>query len=118
AGEEQLCSSAHEAGWVEDGGYAELVRVPSRRYLFPLAGIDPVQAAPLADAGITSYRAVRRVANFLSDRARAIVIGCGGLGQFAIQYLKLLTDARVIAVDSVAAKQRRALELGADEAVS
>jgi Zinc-binding dehydrogenase len=46
------------------------------------------------------------------------VIGCGGLGQFAIQYLKLLTEARVIAVDPVAAKQKRALELGADEAVS
>jgi alcohol dehydrogenase, propanol-preferring len=39
AGEEQLCPSGSEAGWVEDGGYAELVRVPSKRYLFPLAGI-------------------------------------------------------------------------------
>ena len=65
AGEEQLCPRATEAGWVEDGGYAEFVRVPSRRYLFPLAGIDPVRAAPLADAGITSYRAVRRFSALL-----------------------------------------------------
>jgi alcohol dehydrogenase, propanol-preferring len=116
AGEEQLCPAAAEAGWVEDGGYAELVRVPSERYVFPLAAIDPVQAAPLADAGITAYRAVRRVRSFLQSGSCAIVIGCGGLGQFAIQYLKLLTDAHVIAVDRATAKQERALALGADAA--
>jgi propanol-preferring alcohol dehydrogenase len=97
---------------------AELVRVPSERYLFPLAGIDPVQAAPLADAGITPYRAVRRIRSFLGRGARAIVIGCGGLGQFAIQYLKLLTDSYVLAVDSAAGKRERALALGADASVS
>jgi propanol-preferring alcohol dehydrogenase len=117
-GEEQLCSQAAEAGWVHDGGYAELVRVPSERYLFPLGTLDAVAAAPLADAGITPYRAVKRIAPRLDKDAKAIVIGCGGLGQFAIQYLKLLTDARVIAVDSVSSKRERALALGADEAAS
>jgi propanol-preferring alcohol dehydrogenase len=118
AGEEQLCPKATEAGWVEDGGYAEFVRVPSERYVFPLVGIDPIKAAPLADAGITPYRAVVRVSPFLQRGSRAIVIGCGGLGQFAIQYLKLLTEARVIAVDPAAAKQERALSLGADATTS
>jgi alcohol dehydrogenase, propanol-preferring len=117
AGEEQLCPSAAEAGWVEDGGYAELVRVPSERYLFPLRGIDQVVAAPLADAGITPYRAVRRVKGYLGHGSRAIVIGCGGLGQFAIQYLRLLTDASVTAADPAPAKRARALALGADVAV-
>jgi alcohol dehydrogenase, propanol-preferring len=118
AGEEQLCPEATEAGWTADGGYAEWVGVPSQRYVFPLVGIDPVRAAPLADAGITPYRAVRRVGSLLSREARAIVIGCGGLGQFAIQYLKLLTDARVIAVDRAADKRARALALGADDATA
>lgn len=40
------------------------------------------------------------------------------MGQFAIQYLKLLADAHVIAVDPNEWKRNRALELGADEAVS
>ncbi len=116
-GEEQLCPNAREAGWVCDGGYAEYVKVPSGRYLIPLDGLDPVQAAPLADAGVTPYRAVRRVQQWLQDGGTAVVMGVGGLGQFAIQYLKLLTDAHVVAVDPDEAKHSVALELGADEAV-
>ncbi len=117
-GEEQLCEQAAEAGWVRDGGYAELVLVPSRRYLLPLEGLDPVRAAPLADAGVTPYRAVRRVRGWLTRGETAVVIGVGGLGQFAVQYLKLLTDARVIALDIDERKRAWALELGADEAIS
>jgi len=116
-GEEQLCPHAAEAGWVRDGGYAEFVLVPSKRYLLPLNGlVDPIRAAPLADAGVTPYRAVRRARDWLRAGDTAVVIGAGGLGQFAIQYLRLLTDVRVVAVDLAAAKRQRALELGADEA--
>lgn len=114
-GEEQLCEQACEAGWLRDGGFADFVVVPSRRYLVPLGGLDPVRAAPLADAGVTPYRAVRRIRDVLQPEETAVVIGVGGLGQFAIQYLRLLTGARVVAVDPVEAKRRRALELGADE---
>jgi propanol-preferring alcohol dehydrogenase len=117
-GDEQLCPDAAEAGWARDGGYAELVLVPSARYLLPLEGLDPVRAAPLADAGVTPYRAVRRISHLIRSGDTAVVVGAGGLGQFAIQYLRLLSDARVIAVDRVEAKRRRAIDLGADEAVS
>jgi propanol-preferring alcohol dehydrogenase len=92
--------------------------VPARRYLLPLDGLDPVRAAPLADAGVTPYRAVRRVRDALRAGDTAIVIGAGGLGQFAIQYLRLLTDARIVAVDPDAAKRRRARELGAEDAIA
>ncbi len=118
AGAEQLCQEAAEPGWLRDGGYADAVLVPSSRYLLPLEGLDPVRAAPLADAGVTPYRAVRRVRETLSRGATAVVIGAGALGQFAIQYLRLLTDARVVAVDVLDVKRRRALELGADEAIT
>jgi alcohol dehydrogenase, propanol-preferring len=47
-----------------------------------------------------------------------VVIGAGGPGQFAIQYLRLLTGARVVAVDTAEAKRRRAVALGADEAIA
>jgi len=116
-GEEQLCPGAQEAGWLRDGGYAEYVLVPSRRYLLPLEGLDPVLAAPLADAGVTPYRAVRRMAPWLEADARVVVIGIGGLGQFALQYLRLLTKARIVAVDRDPRKLGRALELGAAEAL-
>ena len=61
-GNEQLCSLAAEAGWGRDGGYADAVLVPSPRYLLPLDGIDPATAAPLADAGLTPFRAGRACA--------------------------------------------------------
>lgn len=114
-GEEQLCAEVAEAGWARDGGYAEQVLVPSRRYLLPLGDLDPVHAAPLADAGVTPFRAVRRVAPWLGGGARALVIGAGGLGQFAIQFLRLQGTAEIAVLDRSRAKLERALALGAGE---
>ena len=114
-GEEQLCARAAEPGWVRDGGYAEAVVVPSKRYLLPLGDLDPVRAAPLADAGVTAYRAVRRVLPWLAGGGTAVVLGAGGLGQFAIQFLRHGGDARVVAVDPDQAKRDQARRLGADQ---
>jgi propanol-preferring alcohol dehydrogenase len=117
-GEEQLCARAAEPGWMRDGGYAEAVVVPSRRYLLPLGDLDPVRAAPLADAGVTAYRAVRRVQPWLAGGGTAVVLGAGGLGQFAVQFLRLAGDARVVAVDPDPAKRDQARRLGADHAAA
>ncbi len=114
-GEEQLCPDAEQAGWTCDGGYAEWLRVPSRRYLVPLGDLDPVTAAPLADAGLTPYRAVRRALPWLREGSTALVVGAGGLGQFAVQYLKLLSPARVVAVERNRRKFPWVLGLGADQ---
>ena len=91
--------------------------MPSARHLFALDGLDPVRAAPLTDAALTSYRAIRRVLPWTTAGATAIVIGAGGLGQFAVQWLKLLGDSRVVVVDPADDKRERAAELGADEAI-
>jgi propanol-preferring alcohol dehydrogenase len=71
-------------------------------------------AAPLTDAGLTPYRAVKRILPYLLPGATALVIGAGGLGQFAIQYIKLLTAARVVVLDISEPKLERAVALGAD----
>jgi len=119
AGEEQLCPHEVDMGWQLDGAYAEAVAVRSERHLFPVEELDPVRAAPLVDAGLTAYRAVARAAEVLADGGTATVTGVGGLGQFALQYLRLLTNTgRVVAVDPSPAKRKRALALGADAAVS
>jgi propanol-preferring alcohol dehydrogenase len=118
ASEEMICPDAREAGLFQDGGYAEFVRVPARRYLYPIGDLDPVQAAPLACGGLTPYRAVKHARPWLGDGSRALVLGAGGLGQFGIQFLRLLTDAAVHVGDPSPQKRARGLELGAEEAAA
>src|SRR5688572_1707505 len=62
-GEEHLCEApgrARGAGLGRDGGLAEYMLVPSPRLMVPLDGVDPADAAPLADAALTPYHAIRR----------------------------------------------------------
>jgi propanol-preferring alcohol dehydrogenase len=98
-----------------DGGMAELMLVPAARHLVPLPdGLDPAVAAPLTDAGLTPYHAVRRSLPKLVPGATAVVIGVGGLGHLGIQILEATTAARVVAVDVRAEARALAAELGAD----
>ncbi|MCP9948991.1 NAD(P)-dependent alcohol dehydrogenase [Actinomadura madurae] len=101
-----------------DGGMAEHMLIPDARFLVPLPdGLDPLIAAPLTDAGLTPYHAVRRSWGKLPPGATAVVIGAGGLGHMAVQILKATTAANVIAVDTRAEALDLALESGADLAV-
>jgi len=117
-GEQQLCPGIAEAGFERPGGYAEKILVPSARYLLPLGDLSPLRAAPLTDAAVTSYRAVRRSLPFFASGGSVLVIGVGALGQFAVQFLRLLSDVEVIAVDVSETKRARALELGAHRALA
>jgi alcohol dehydrogenase, propanol-preferring len=118
AGSEQRCERSRAPGFQVDGGYAEAMLVPHPRHLVRLGSLDPVRAAPLADAGVTPYRAVRRAEPWLAAGARVLIIGCGALGQFALQYLRLLPPDGgnlVVGVRELdAARLERATILGAD----
>lgn len=116
ASEEMICPEGREAGLFQDGGYAEYVRVPAARYIYPIGDLDPVSAAPLGCGGLTAYRAVKHARPFLGPGSSALVLGAGGLGQFGVQYLRLLTDATVHVGDPSEQKRARALELGAEAA--
>ncbi|SCF02005.1 alcohol dehydrogenase, propanol-preferring [Micromonospora haikouensis] len=98
-----------------DGGMAEYELVPDARHIVPLPeGLDPVQAAPLTDAGLTPYHAIRRSWHKLAPGSTAVVIGVGGLGHIGVQILKATTAARVIAVDTRPEALKLAEEYGAD----
>jgi propanol-preferring alcohol dehydrogenase len=118
-GRENYCERASElvamgGGLGCDGGMAEYMVVPNPRLLIPLGDLDPVEAAPLADAALTPYAAIEQVRDRLFAGANAAVIGCGGLGQMAIQLLRATTGARVIAYDHDDRKLETARALGAD----
>jgi len=120
-GAENYCETSplfFGGGLGHDGGMASHMIVPSARFLCPLDGLDPLQAAPLTDAGLTTYHAVARSLSLLIPGSTAVVIGAGGLGQMAIQILKAVSPARVIAVDLSAEKLATAKSLGADATVA
>ncbi len=113
-GDEQRCEKSRAPGFQVDGGYAEFLLVPHPRHLVPLGKLDPVEAAPLADAGVTSFRAVRRAAPWLGEGSRALLIGLGGVGQFALQFLRRLPEVFVGVREIDPDKVQKAAELGAD----
>jgi alcohol dehydrogenase, propanol-preferring len=100
-----------------DGGMAEYLLVPSPRLLLPLGDLDPVQAAPLGDAALTPYHGIKRSLHKLRPGSSAVVIGIGGLGHMAVELLRELSPARIIAVDVDESKLKLAHELGAHETV-
>lgn len=101
-----------------DGGMAEYMLVPFERLLVKLPGsLTPANAAPLTDAGLTPYHAVRRSMAKMLPESFVVVIGVGGLGHMGVQFVKALTSARVIAVDMKQEALDLATKVGADFAV-
>ena len=107
----------HGRGYGRDGGLAPYVLVEDIREIFKINSLDPLTAGPLTDAGVVSYHGVRRVLPKLRPGSTAVVIGVGGLGSFAVQFIKALSTARVIAVDSNPSRLEYVRELGVDEVV-
>jgi len=121
SGEENHClyqKAIRAPGVGYDGGHAPYVLVPDVRFLVPIGDLDPVLAAPLTDAGITTYAAIKPALPGIFPGSTAVVIGVGGLGLYAVQFLRLLTGARVVAVDSTEARLTLAREHGADDVVT
>jgi propanol-preferring alcohol dehydrogenase len=110
SGWETLCLRQRNTGYSVDGGYAEYVlgsgsfvgKVPER--------IDPLDAAPLTCAGVTTYKAIKVAGTRPSDLVA--VFGVGGLGHLAMQYARI-AGGTVVAVDVTDDKLQLAKELGA-----
>jgi NAD+-dependent secondary alcohol dehydrogenase Adh1 len=113
-GEDQHCAEGQFVGLAVDGGMAQFVRTNARA-LVPLASTtDTHEVAPLADAGITAYHALRREVAQLSAESVAVVMGCGGLGHLGIQMLRAMSDCIIVAVDPKEAARDLAKSVGAD----
>jgi NAD+-dependent secondary alcohol dehydrogenase Adh1 len=78
-------------------------------------GVEPAAVAPHADAGLTAYHAVKRLAHLAVPGTTAVVIGVGGVGHIALQLVRELGSSSVVAVDVDERRRRLAAELGADD---
>jgi len=100
-----------------DGGMAPYMVVPAVRHVVPIGDLDPAEAAPLTDAGLTPYHAVKRALPLLVPGSTAVVIGVGGLGHMAVQMLRALSPATIIAVDQREDALRLAESVGAHHGI-
>jgi propanol-preferring alcohol dehydrogenase len=114
-GWETLCEQQVNTGYAIDGSYAEYA-VANAAYVAQVPhGVDPLDAAVLTCAGVTTYKAVK-VSGARPGQLVA-VFGIGGLGHLALQYAKL-SGASVVAVDINDEKLELAKGLGADHVVN
>lgn len=119
SGEENLCVKGQWVGLSDsDGGYAEFLLVPHERHLVKLHQLSPEVAAPLTDAALTPYRAIKRALPAITPDHPVLVIGAGGLGQFGIKLLRLLTASEIIVADLADNKLEAARALGANHTVN
>ena len=115
SGWETLCLEQKNMGYSLDGSFAEYVKAYGRYVVKVPDGVDPVDAAPLTCAGVTTYKAIKVAGTKPSDLVA--VFGVGGLGHLAIQYAAI-AGGRVVAVDLFDDKLELARELGAEFTVN
>jgi len=114
-GKETLCRD--KADFVLDTywtGYATAMQQPARFFFHLPEGFKYERASPLFCAGITTYYPIERYLTL--DVKTTGVIGCGGLGHLAIQYLHKM-GKHVTAFTTSEKKRELLTKLGADKIV-
>lgn len=119
-GNTHICPNVRWPGFGPYGGFAEFLPVPARYLIRVERDLPFEELAPLTDAGLTTYRGLKKLrdAGALGPDRVIGVLGIGGLGGYAVQYAKLLGGgAKVLAFARNADKLAMAKEYGADQAI-
>jgi NADPH:quinone reductase-like Zn-dependent oxidoreductase len=116
AGEEDRAGAVLTRGVDYDGGWAEYALARSDTLVALPDDLPFEQACIIPDAVSTPWAAITATAGTRSAEAVG-VWGLGGLGTHAVQLLRLVGAAPVLAVDPLPAARERALSLGADAAL-
>jgi NADPH:quinone reductase-like Zn-dependent oxidoreductase len=116
-GRDNECPSYTVLGYMTDGGYAELVKVPQTNLVALPDGVDFIGGAAFPLTFLTAWHMlVTRAA--LKPGEEVLVLAAGsGVGQAAVQIARL-HGARVIATGGTDAKLARARDLGANAVIN
>ena len=107
------CRDYDYFGSRRDGAYTEFVAVPRGNLLKTPPGIDP-RAAAMTDPASIALHAVWKAP--LTVGQVGGVVGCGPIGLFAIQWMRMMGASAVVAVDVSEEKLAQACEAGATHA--
>ncbi|WP_229073472.1 zinc-binding dehydrogenase [Actinoplanes sp. DH11] len=116
AGQRDRRGTVYTRGVDYDGGWAEYAVARADTLVAIPDDLPFEQACIIPDAVSTPWAAITATAQVRAGDAVA-VWGAGGLGAHAVQLLRLIGAAPVIAVDPLAPARERALALGADIAL-
>jgi D-arabinose 1-dehydrogenase-like Zn-dependent alcohol dehydrogenase len=83
-GDFALCVNGKISGITYDGGYAEYMIAPTEALARIPESLNPIDAAPLLCAGITTFNALRNSGARPGDLVA--VVGIGGLGHLGLQF--------------------------------
>lgn len=97
------------------GAFAPSVAVDALRLIRTNASLTPNQAS-IVEPATVAYHAVKRTLPMPGDVV--IVQGCGPIGLLTLQAAKACGAGRIVAVEPNELRRRKALEVGADEALS
>jgi uncharacterized zinc-type alcohol dehydrogenase-like protein len=115
AGDHNLCGTAEQTIVGRNGGFADRVRC-HWLWATPLPPtLDPAKAGPLFCGGITVFNPIVQCG--VQPTQRVGVIGIGGLGHLALQFLNKW-GCEVLAFTSSDAKRQDALKFGAHDTVN
>jgi alcohol/geraniol dehydrogenase (NADP+) len=114
-GDHNLCAGALGTIVGRHGGFAERVRANAASVVPIPEGMDLKSAGPLFCGGITVFNPL--VQFQVSPLAKAAVIGIGGLGHLALQFLNAW-GCDVTAFTSTGAKMEEAMSLGAHRTIN
>jgi uncharacterized zinc-type alcohol dehydrogenase-like protein len=114
-GDHNLCADAEGTLVGRHGGFADRVRAQATAVFALPEGIDLASAGPLLCGGITVFAPLLHFDVKPTDRVG--VIGIGGLGHMALQFLNAW-GCEVTAFTSSDAKRAEALEMGAHRTIS
>lgn len=115
SGDENLCATAQGTIVGRHGGFADKVRADSRSVVLLPEGLPAESAGPLFCGGITVFNPL--VQFDVQPTDKVAVIGIGGLGHLALQFLRAW-GCEVTAFTSSESKQQEALALGAHKVVN
>lgn len=113
-GNENCCPSMESTCVSQFGGYASSFRCDAKFAVKIPKELSSAQAAPLMCGGVTVYQPLRYYN--VTPNQRAAVIGIGGLGHLAVQYLSAF-GCEVTAISSSPDKRKEAESFGADNFV-
>jgi len=110
SGDHNLCANAQPTIAGRHGGFADKVRAQAAAVVALPNGLNPKSAGPMFCGGITVFNPL--VQFDIKPTSKVGVIGIGGLGHIALQFLNAW-GCEVTAFTSSESKKTEALEMGA-----